>query len=204
MYIRQWEQGGIISKIGDIFLNAVTKFRLAYPTYIGQLAAAGRRLKEETKCNKEFRVFLEVCARFPWTYYQPLETDSAMFFLKKQLCHPHNVKKRNLKHWLKHPSEHLNTYLVVYEAILEETPVEDPDSNFLKAAVEAMRNLQLKIFQTAMGEGPTGEFEWHDLVPEDVRSRILKQVANRQAWVSLVHGYGCLGGLIDGFLQHHL
>ena len=63
MYIRQQEQGGIISRIGDIFLNAVTEFRLAYPTYIGQLAAAERRL-EEMERNGKFKAFLEVCARF--------------------------------------------------------------------------------------------------------------------------------------------
>ena len=69
MYVRQWEQGGIISRIGDIFLNAATEFRLAYPTYIGQLAVVERRLKEEMERNGEFRVFLEVCTWFSWTYY---------------------------------------------------------------------------------------------------------------------------------------
>ena len=80
MYIRQREQGGIISKIGDIFLNAATEFRLAYPTYIGQLAAAERRLEEEMERNEEFKVFLEVCVRFSWTYYRTLETDPVVFF----------------------------------------------------------------------------------------------------------------------------
>ena len=60
MYVRQREQGEIVSRIGDIFLNAATEFRLAYPTYIGQLAAAEKRLKEETENNGDFRVFLEV------------------------------------------------------------------------------------------------------------------------------------------------
>ena len=80
MYIRQREQGGIISKIGDVFLKAAVEFRLAYPTYIGQLAAAERRLEEETERNEEFKAFLEVCVRFPPTYYRTLETDSVAFF----------------------------------------------------------------------------------------------------------------------------
>lgn len=190
MYVRQREQGGIISKIGDIFLNAVIGFQSAYPTYIGQLVTAERRLKEELEHNREFREFLEVCAKFSWTYYQPLEADSAAFFFKEHLCHPHNVNKMDLIHWLNRPSEHLNTYPVVFEAILEETPAEDPDVDFLKEAVGAMRNLQLKTFQTAMGKGPMSRFEWHDLVPGYVRSRIPKQVAKRQAWVSFIYGYG--------------
>lgn len=65
MYVRQREQGEIISRIGDIFLNAATEFRLAYPTYIGGLAMAEKKLKEETENNGEFRVFIEVCADWP-------------------------------------------------------------------------------------------------------------------------------------------
>jgi hypothetical protein len=64
MYVRQREQGEIISRIGDIFLNAATEFRLAYPTYIGNLADAEKKLKEEIENNGEFRVFLEVCLVF--------------------------------------------------------------------------------------------------------------------------------------------
>lgn len=64
MYVRQREQGEIISRIGDIFLNAATEFRLAYPTYIGQMPGAEKRLKEEMENNGGFRVFLEVFNRF--------------------------------------------------------------------------------------------------------------------------------------------
>ena len=60
MYVRQREQGDVISKIGDIFLNAVTEFRLAYSAYIGQLPRAEKRLKEEMEANGDLRVFLEV------------------------------------------------------------------------------------------------------------------------------------------------
>ena len=60
MYVRQREQGEVISRIGDIFLNAATEFRLAYPTYMGQLPGAEKRLKEEMEANGDLRVFIEV------------------------------------------------------------------------------------------------------------------------------------------------
>ena len=180
MYIRQREQDGIISKIGDIFLNAAIEFRFAYPTYIGRLAAAERRLEEEMERNEEFKGFLEVCVRFSWTYYRTLETDPVVSFLKQRSRHP-DTNTMDLKHWLNRPLEHLNIYPVFFEAIPEEAAAGGSDVNFLKEAVEAMRNLQLKTYQAAMGKGPTGSFEWHDLVPRDVRSGIPKQVAKRQA-----------------------
>ena len=168
MYVRQREQGGIISRIGDIFLNVAADLRLAYLKYIGQLAAAERRLKDEIERSGEFRVFLEVCARLSWMCYRPLETDPAVSFLKQCLRHPTNVHKTGLRHWLNRPSEHLQMYPVVFEEILEETAVGDPDVDLLKEVVEAMRNLQgeaqLKTFQTAMGMRPTGKFEWHNFV----------------------------------------
>lgn len=64
MYVRQREQGEVISKIGDIFLNAASEFRLAYPTYMGQLPGAEKRLKEDMEANGDLRVFLEVWAGF--------------------------------------------------------------------------------------------------------------------------------------------
>ena len=103
-----------------------------------------------------------------------------MFFLKQRSRHP-DVNKMDIKHWLNRPLEHLNIYPIFFEAVPEETTAEGCDVGFLKEAVEAMRNLQLKAFQTATGKGPTGRFEWHDLVPEDVRSGIPKEVAKRQA-----------------------
>jgi hypothetical protein len=105
--------------------------------------------------------------------------------LKQCFRHPDNVNKMDLKHWLNRPSEHLQKYPVVFEAIRAETAEENPDVEFLKEAIEAMRNLQgvaqLKTFQMAMGKGQAGKYEWHNLVPEDVRSGIQKQVAKRQA-----------------------
>ncbi len=60
MYVRQREQAPVIHGIGDIFLDAATEFRIAYPNYVGHLPVAEKRLKDETEHNAEFRRFLEV------------------------------------------------------------------------------------------------------------------------------------------------
>jgi hypothetical protein len=60
LYVRQREQGPVIQRIGDIFLEAATEFRLAYPAYTGHFPAAEKRLKEEIETNSEFKLFLEV------------------------------------------------------------------------------------------------------------------------------------------------
>ena len=59
--IRQREQAPIIHGIGDIFLEAATEFRLAYPTYIGHFHVAEKRMRDEIENNPTFRLFLEVC-----------------------------------------------------------------------------------------------------------------------------------------------
>lgn len=60
MYVRQREEAPIIQRIGDIFLDAATEFRIAYPAYLGNLPRAEKRLKDETEHNAELRRFLEV------------------------------------------------------------------------------------------------------------------------------------------------
>ena len=112
-------------------------------------------------------------------------TDPPVPPLKHCVRHPDNVTKMDVKLWLNRPSEHLQKYPVVFEAIRTETAEGNPDIDFLKEAIEAMRNLQgaaqLMTFQMAMGKGPTSKFEWHNLVPEDVRNGVPKQVSKRQA-----------------------
>jgi hypothetical protein len=60
MYVRQREQHPIIQKVGDIFLDIATEFRIVYPIYIGHHPLAEKRLKEELEHNPEFRLFIEV------------------------------------------------------------------------------------------------------------------------------------------------
>jgi RHO1 GDP-GTP exchange protein 1/2 len=90
-----------------------------------------------------------------------------------------------LKHFLSRPSEHLQKYPVLLDAVYKETVVGNPDAEFLLEAIEAIKGLQtvaqLWTFQSAMGKGPTAKFEWFDLVPDDVKQTIPKKEAKRQA-----------------------
>ena len=74
LYVRQREESPVILRIGDIFLNAATEFRFAYPTYIGHYPISEKKLKDETGANPEFRLFLEVC----WVISPP---DLSFFFI---------------------------------------------------------------------------------------------------------------------------
>lgn len=167
MYVRQREQFPVIQRIGDIFLDAASEFRLAYPTYIGHHPLAEKRLKEEVDNNAEFRLFLEQCSR--------------------QTLRPGDSMRLDLKHFLNRPSEHLQKYPVLLQAIFHETVDGNPDADFLMEAVEAIKNLQtvaqLRTFQSAMGRGAAGKWEWHDLVADDVRQRLSKDECKRQASV---------------------
>lgn len=58
--VRQREQSLVIQRVGDIFLQVATEFRLVYPPYVGHLPLAEKRLKDETEGNNEFRMFIEV------------------------------------------------------------------------------------------------------------------------------------------------
>lgn len=165
MYVRQREQAPIIQRIGDIFLDAATEFRLAYPTYIGHYPLAEKRLKDEIDNNPEFRLFLEHCSR------QSPRSGEALRF--------------DLKHFLNRPSEHLQKYPVLLEAIFHETAVGNPDADFLVEAIEAIKNLQsvaqLRTFQSAMGKGTPGKWEWHDLVSPEIRKSLSKEEGKRQS-----------------------
>ncbi|TCD61525.1 hypothetical protein EIP91_008286 [Steccherinum ochraceum] len=160
MYVRQREQAPVIHGIGDIFLDAATEFRLAYPIYVGHLPVAEKRVKDELDHNAEFRRFLEQAARSP------------------------DAHRLELKHFLNRPSEHLQKYPVTLEAICNETTEGNPDAEFLKEAIEAIKKLQsiaqLWTFQSAMGKGPTGKLDWHNLVSEDVRLALPKAETKRQ------------------------
>ncbi|EMD39100.1 hypothetical protein CERSUDRAFT_47353 [Gelatoporia subvermispora B] len=161
LYVRQREQAPVIQGIGDIFLDAATEFRLAYPIYVGHLPIAEKRVKDESEKNAEFRRFLDQCARHP------------------------DAHRLDLKHFLSRPSEHLQKYPVLLEAICNETTEGNPDADFLGEAIEAIKKLQtvaqLWTFQSSMGKGPAGKLEWHQLVSEEVRKSLPKKEAKRQS-----------------------
>jgi RHO1 GDP-GTP exchange protein 1/2 len=91
----------------------------------------------------------------------------------------------DLKHFLNRPSENLQKYPILLDAMLKETAEDNPDADFLIAANEAIRTLQcvaqLRTFQVAMGKGTPGKWEWHDLVPPELLKRLSKQEAKRQS-----------------------
>ncbi|KAK0214906.1 CNH domain-containing protein [Armillaria fumosa] len=165
MYVRQREQFPVIQRIGDVFLDAATEFRWAYPIYIGHHPLAEKRLKEETENNSEFRLFIEQCAR--------------------DIVRPGESMRLDLKLFLNRPSEHLQKYPVLLEAIYNETAHGNPDGDFLLEAIEAIKNLQsvaqLRTFQSAMGRGVPGKWEWHDLVSNELRQSLTKDECKRQS-----------------------
>ncbi|KAK0214966.1 CNH domain-containing protein [Armillaria fumosa] len=166
MYVRQREQQYVIQRIGDVFLTAATEFRLAYPIYIGHYPLAEKRLKDEVENNPEFRRFLEQCSR-------------------QTTRQGGDNLRLDLKHFLNRPSEHLQKYPVFLEAIYHETAVGNPDADYLMEAIEAIKSLQtvaqLRTFQSAMGKGTPGKWEWHDLVSTEVRKSLPKEEAKRQS-----------------------
>ncbi|KAG5643354.1 hypothetical protein DXG03_001036 [Asterophora parasitica] len=165
LYVRQREHGAVITNIGDIFLQAATEFRLAYPAYIGHYPIAEARLKEELDSNSAFKLFLEQ--------------------LSRQSSRQESIRL-NLKHFLGRPSEHLQKYPGVLDGVLKLTAEENiEDIGFLEEAILAIKNLQsvaqLQTFQSAMGRGTPGKWEWHDLVSTEAREKLEKKEAKRQS-----------------------
>ncbi|TFK71429.1 hypothetical protein BDN72DRAFT_837648 [Pluteus cervinus] len=166
MYIRQREQAPVIQRIGDIFLNIATEFRENYPIYVGHHPLAEKQLREELESNAEFRLFIEKCTR-------------------RQVIRQGESVRIDLRQALSRPGEHLNKYPVLLEAILGETAPGNPDSEFLSAAISALKNLQtvaqLRTFQSAMGRGAAGRWEWHDIMSPDERHFIKDEESKRQS-----------------------
>ena len=80
----------------------------------------------------------------------------------------------------------MQKYPVLLDAVYKETAAENPDSEFLVEAIEAIKNLQsiaqLRTFQSAMGKGTPGKWEWHDIVPiEVIKGQFSKKEAKRQS-----------------------
>ncbi|KAF4610695.1 hypothetical protein D9613_007108 [Agrocybe pediades] len=167
LYVRQREQRPLIQGIGDVFLDAATEFRLLYPIYVGHHPLAEKRLKEELEHNPEFRLFIEKCHR--------------------QLAARPVGSPRDLKDYLNRPAEHLQKYPVLLEAVYSETEHSNPDGDFLMESITAIRNLQndaqLRTFQSAMGKGSTGKWQWHDLVSVETRSKFTKEECRRQSLI---------------------
>lgn len=104
--------------------------------------------------------------------------------LQQAKRHP-DAHRLELKHFLNRPSEHLQKYPVLLEAVCNETDKGNPDADFLTEAIEAIKKLQsvaqLWTWQSAMGKGNMGKLEWHNLVSEEFRKSLPKKEAKRQS-----------------------
>ncbi|KAG6819070.1 hypothetical protein H0H93_015764 [Arthromyces matolae] len=170
LYVRQREEAPVIKKIGDIILGIAADFREPYPAYIGNHSLAERRMKEELESNPDFRLFIEQCWR-----QQAIRPGAS------------GNLRLDLRHFLNRPSEHLQKYPVLLQAICKTTAKGSPDADFLVEATAVIKNLQgvaqLRMFQSAMGRGVTGKWGWHDLVAPDVRPRFSPDEAERQSLI---------------------
>ena len=103
----------------------------------------------------------------------------------REIARDQESPRFDLKHFLNRPSDHLQKYPVLLDAIFHETVEGNPDADYLVEAIQAIKNLQavaqLRTFQTAMGKGPTGKWEWHDLVPPELIKSLKKKDMKRQA-----------------------
>jgi len=74
------------------------------------------------------------------------------------------------------------------EAVYRETHPSNPDGDYLVAAIAAIQSLQdvarLRTFQSAMGKGATGKWEWYDLISAEQRQGFTQEEGRRQSWVS--------------------
>ncbi|KAG6830360.1 hypothetical protein H0H87_008366 [Tephrocybe sp. NHM501043] len=166
--VRQREEAPVIKKIGDILLGIAADFRDPYPAYIGNHPLAERKMKDELENNPDFRLFIESCSR-------------------QQAARPgaSGNMRLDLRHFLNRPSEHLQKYPVLLQAICKVTARGSPDADFLVEAIAVIKNLQgvaqLRTFQSAMGRGTTGKWGWQDLVAPDARPRFSPDEVKRQS-----------------------
>ncbi|KNZ75187.1 Rho1 guanine nucleotide exchange factor 1 [Termitomyces sp. J132] len=165
MYVRQREEGPVIQAIGDVMFDAAVEFRLPYPAYIGHHPIAEMRLRDEMERNSEFKLFIENCSR--------------------QFSRNGDAPRLDLKRFLNRPTEHLQKLPGSLEAILKVTEPENADYEALETAIEAIKSLQavaqLATFQSAMGRGAPGKWEWHDLVSAEIMQKYPKGEIKRQA-----------------------
>ncbi|KAF9038576.1 CNH domain-containing protein [Panaeolus papilionaceus] len=166
LIVRQREEGPVILRIGDIFLEAAMEFKYAYPEYLGHYPISEKRLAEAIESNPAFNAFLEKCSQ-------------TMVSLNPTL------PPLELKAFLERPGDHLRSYPQSLEEVLKNTEPGNGDGEFVRQAIDAIRNLQsiaqLRTFQAAMGKGTPGKWEWHDLVAPEVRAKMTKKQAKRQA-----------------------
>uniref|UniRef100_A0A0W0F0H3 Putative Dbl-like domain-containing protein n=1 Tax=Moniliophthora roreri TaxID=221103 RepID=A0A0W0F0H3_MONRR len=177
LYVREQEQDPVIQCVGDIFLDAATEFRVAYPIYIGGYVAAEKKLGEEAETNPEWRMFVEQSTRKVQRQHKPAShgLENSPSASKAHVAEASPIRF-DLKHYLKRPIEHLQKYPILLETILNETAEGNPDAEYLREAIESMRVVQsiakLWTFQASKGRQPAGQWEWFDLAGKDATSNL--------------------------------
>ncbi|KAG9006205.1 hypothetical protein FRB94_000900 [Tulasnella sp. JGI-2019a] len=108
------QQGQKLVKIGDVFLTAATKFKQAYPRYVGHLPLAEERLKKAEDERVSFALFLIRSA---------------------------DVRRCDLRHLIIRPSDHLKNYPFLLESVIKDTIIKNSDLKTLMRATQIIRDL---------------------------------------------------------------
>ncbi|GMK54133.1 hypothetical protein CspeluHIS016_0107190 [Cutaneotrichosporon spelunceum] len=141
--IRLREQGPLVQNVGDIFLDSASQFRSLYSTYIDNLPKADALL------NKLMEEHL------PFSHWMQDVSNTA-------------DRRLDLRYLLKHPASHLQNYPQLIQDILDKTPPESPDCEFLKEALGSIQNIsyisRLKLFQASKGHDQNGKLQWGEIV----------------------------------------
>ncbi|BEJ01662.1 hypothetical protein CcaverHIS631_0603440 [Cutaneotrichosporon cavernicola] len=145
--IRLREQGPLVQNVGDIFLDSASQFETLYSPYIDNLPKADTLLNKLIEENLPFSHWLQAVSST-------------------------TERRLDLRYLLKHPASHLQCYPQIIQGILDKTPPESPDCDFLKEALGSIQNIsyisRLKLFQASLGRDPHGKLEWNEVVSPTV------------------------------------
>ncbi|KIJ21133.1 hypothetical protein PAXINDRAFT_6902 [Paxillus involutus ATCC 200175] len=168
MYVQQREQAPIIQKIGDVFVEAAKKFPICVSYLRGTSSFSGGTVE----ANVELRPFLEVRMLASVRKATRISTSGPETFLDSPLGASPKVP-------------------TCTSGDMKETTSGNPDAYYLAEAIHTIKNLhnvsQLRTSQIGMDKGPTGKWEWHDLVAKGGQRRF-EQVRGEAITFELIKG----------------
>ncbi|KAG8843206.1 hypothetical protein FRB96_004233 [Tulasnella sp. 330] len=160
LYARQKEQQPNIQIIGDILLEASKAFIRGYPSYIGHLPIAQRRLQAECDRNATFRSFVQRAA------------------------HHADGRQLDLWHFLTRPSDYIEYFPSLLEKLMHHTRSESTDVDFLYETGQVIRSIgdlaRLWTFQYGPRDSPDIPTDWNELVCRDVQEALPKNERKKQ------------------------
>lgn len=158
--VRLREQSPLIQTVGDIMLEASTDFRNLYPVYSENLPRAEALLAETLQDSPRFSAWIKEV------------TTSG---------------DHRLRYLLNLPANHLKEYPKALQEILQYTPPEDPDFDFLTESlnsIESIANLTaLKLWHATLTRPPGGPLAWWNIVPAAVKDAMDEKQIERQATI---------------------